>query len=375
MTNSEGPRKPRGTLGTTTFRGKAGVEFNPVTLPRTKEEIERFMIDKFARTLDEATRERFEITGFSQIQRQADLDCRVHSKRGDFTMELTELVPVDIDRGGHDLASPVRSVAMTADKLLERIREKSKSYNERQDPWLLVYFTAWQLSFLDNEITLVQRALVDQPPRLGRIYLLDVTDVARPLLTLIYPMDAEREALVRSADIPYLHSLGQLTANPDGWRMVKTEGSVGLHMLAGADKAHTVEVPYTIKSVIVCDDVRQESNGKAILIGVYDDTMTVSAFPAVLPQLCFRIAVDFKGNRYGQFTVIIHDHSANAPLTSMTQPIGDTNADETTVVIVEVANPKFSQPTTISILFGADREPEEIGHIAVRLAGAKKAGD
>ena len=42
------------------------------------------------------------------------------------------------------------------------------------------------------------------------------------------------------------------------------------------------ERPFTIESAIVCDDIRREDNGKAILIGVYFGDVIVPKAPALL---------------------------------------------------------------------------------------------
>jgi hypothetical protein len=221
--DASGRRKPRGSIGTTTFRGGAGVTFNKVVLPHTKEEIERFMIEAFDLSLDRATRQRFGITGFSYLPGN-DLDCRVQSAHGDFKMELTELVPAGVNQGGHDAAPPIRSVGETADRMLERIRDKSAKYAEPINPWLLIYVTAWQLSYLANEVLLVRRAVLSQPPTLGRIFLLDATDKLRPELTTIYPVGLSEFGGVIGANIPEVRSLGQFTADPRAWRTVSTKG-------------------------------------------------------------------------------------------------------------------------------------------------------
>lgn len=39
----------------------------------------------------------------------------------------------------------------------------------------------------------------------------------------------------------------------------------------------------TVKKVIICDDVRQEHNGKSILIGVHAGDIIVPNFPAIFP--------------------------------------------------------------------------------------------
>lgn len=38
---------------------------------------------------------------------------------------------------------------------------------------------------------------------------------------------------------------------------------------------------------MICEDIRQEANGKRMFIGVYDENITVSAVPMMLPQLFF----------------------------------------------------------------------------------------
>ncbi|HTW64893.1 MAG TPA: hypothetical protein VME17_09775 [Bryobacteraceae bacterium] len=43
----------------------------------------------------------------------------------------------------------------------------------------------------------------------------------------------------------------------------------------------------TNKYTLICDDVRQENNGKSILIGLYMGTITVPHVPFVLPSLSF----------------------------------------------------------------------------------------
>jgi len=47
-----------------------------------------------------------------------------------------------------------------------------------------------------------------------------------------------------------------------------------------------------IRSVILCDDVRQEVTGKEILIGVYNDSMIFPSLPGSLKQLILRISCD-----------------------------------------------------------------------------------
>jgi hypothetical protein len=41
------------------------------------------------------------------------------------------------------------------------------------------------------------------------------------------------------------------------------------------------------KYTIICDEVRQENNGKFIVIGVYNGTITIPQIPFMLPSLTF----------------------------------------------------------------------------------------
>ena len=42
---------------------------------------------------------------------------------------------------------------------------------------------------------------------------------------------------------------------------------------------------------LFCDDIRHETNGKAMYIGVYSSAMLVQQFPITLPKLCIAIKV------------------------------------------------------------------------------------
>lgn len=47
-----------------------------------------------------------------------------------------------------------------------------------------------------------------------------------------------------------------------------------------------------VRYVIVCEDVRQENNGKEILIGVYGDSIRLSRTPTTMRSLAFKIIID-----------------------------------------------------------------------------------
>ena len=57
--------------------------------------------------------------------------------------------------------------------------------------------------------------------------------------------------------------------------------------------------PFDISSVVLCDDARQENNGKHILIGVYIHSVLVSGFPT---NLTLTVWAEIKPKEVGEFS-------------------------------------------------------------------------
>lgn len=57
--------------------------------------------------------------------------------------------------------------------------------------------------------------------------------------------------------------------------------------------------PFDISATVLCDEVRQENNGKHILIGVYLHTVLVEDFPA---NLTLSVWTEIKPKKVGKFT-------------------------------------------------------------------------
>src|SRR4051794_1678383 len=53
------------------------------------------------------------------------------------------------------------------------------------------------------------------------------------------------------------------------------------------------EPSFVIRSLLICDDIRQERNGKEIIIGVYTGAIIFPKLPAKLNRVLFRIDVQF----------------------------------------------------------------------------------
>src|SRR4051794_10219322 len=66
---------------------------------------------------------------------------------------------------------------------------------------------------------------------------------------------------------------------------------------------------FKIRSVILCDDVRQEVSGKEILIGVYNDVLIFGKMPSALTRLVCRVSLDLIPPRQAKANLLIVDPS------------------------------------------------------------------
>jgi hypothetical protein len=60
-------------------------------------------------------------------------------------------------------------------------------------------------------------------------------------------------------------------------------------------------MPITTRYVLVCDEVRQENNGKFLIVGLYTPDMTVPQIPFVLPSLTFFLCLESERPAQYQF--------------------------------------------------------------------------
>ncbi len=219
-------KKPRGHVGSVTVgRDIGGMRYEAVPFPETKEEIERLVIETFNRALDPATREKFGITGFTKIPVENDLDCRVHSMRGDWLMDLVECVPANLSRGGHETAPNAYNCGVMADRMIELIRAKSDKYVALEtSPWLLMYATAWQFMPTNHEFTVVQHALINAPPKLGCVLFLYVFPDGQGGVTTLYPVEPAERQRILEANIPELRAGTTVFADLRKGRMVDRDG-------------------------------------------------------------------------------------------------------------------------------------------------------
>jgi len=68
------------------------------------------------------------------------------------------------------------------------------------------------------------------------------------------------------------------------------------------------------ESLVVCDDIRFESNGKLLFVGVYSDIVQVVKLPLQLRSLGLAIKARALGNGRFTFSVIVTDPQGNSLL-------------------------------------------------------------
>jgi hypothetical protein len=230
-------KKPTGYVGSITIQAEAaGIEHQQVQFPERKLDIERLVITNFDRAIDAATRERFGITRFEQIEDENDLDCIVRSTNGDWRMDLVELVPAKLERGGHNSemgAAAVFNCGETADRMLDLVRAKAKKYaGVNPSPWLVVYATAWQFAPSNHECIVAQHALMDSPPKLGRVTFLWL-GVDHSWTMTLHPLDpAERESVLQR-DIAQLRAGNTVMADLRGAGIVVDAGKGSVRIPVG----------------------------------------------------------------------------------------------------------------------------------------------
>src|SRR5438477_9395917 len=127
---------------------------------------------------------------------------------------------------------------------------------------------------------------------------------------------------------------------------------------------------YKLLSVILCDDIRNEMNGKQTLVGIYDDTILAQSFPLLMAKLCIRISVTIAKRKPKKIRVAV---------SSPHQQVIDIDTAFPSMQLPETGSRTFSVPLVISpfvvaapaefvVKLGFDYPAKKIGQFAVRTA-------
>ncbi len=124
---------------------------------------------------------------------------------------------------------------------------------------------------------------------------------------------------------------------------------------------------YSVKSLLICDDVRVEHNGKEILIGVYASDIILAQPPPVnLPKLVFRIELIASKSQYknGEFSIVA---PRNQVIFQGRGALEIKEPKKISIVSFEVSPVKLPAVGKYAVRFGLDSDIRKIGEFNVRV--------
>jgi hypothetical protein len=124
---------------------------------------------------------------------------------------------------------------------------------------------------------------------------------------------------------------------------------------------------YTVKSVLVCDDVRQEKSNKHILIGVYNGEIIFASGPNKWIPLCIWIELAIAPGHYDEVRMAIRDpHGKDIASTLIDLDVE--RGDIPTILVFRIPVIEFALVGAYSIRFGIGRPPRKIADLVIKKA-------
>jgi hypothetical protein len=129
-----------------------------------------------------------------------------------------------------------------------------------------------------------------------------------------------------------------------------------------------------LRSLVVCDDVRREDNGKELLIGVYAGTIRfLGDCPGKLRQLCFRVECDAQAEKKYEVQFQLYS-PAGITIINTTARI-DVIRRRRAVLALTHLDLVLYEAGIYEIRIGIDaEEPQMVDHLRVVFAEPKRRG-
>jgi hypothetical protein len=121
---------------------------------------------------------------------------------------------------------------------------------------------------------------------------------------------------------------------------------------------------YTIHSIIVCDDVRHESNGKAFLIGVYTGDIIVPAFPVNFLKIIVFLNLTAH-TKLDAFHFYVQGENGTKYI-EVEDAVPKTDAREQNVLVFDVRGVKLEKPQELKVFMGIDEVPKQLYSFSIR---------
>jgi hypothetical protein len=125
-------------------------------------------------------------------------------------------------------------------------------------------------------------------------------------------------------------------------------------------------MPITQKFSLVCDEVRQESNGKFMILGMYTPDMVVASIPYVAPIITFMSWLESDRPGQFQFRMKLAHLESGVTLAEGMGGVGFAKAG-TGLVPVRLLGVPFSSPGPYTFTISFDGQEPLITHFSVLL--------
>lgn len=126
---------------------------------------------------------------------------------------------------------------------------------------------------------------------------------------------------------------------------------------------------YQVTSLLICEEIRFEANGKQMLIGVYNGTILVNSFPTVMPHFSIRIGMKVNKLTFKDAHVRVIDPARRTIINGTSTPKFESIEDEASIS-TSLSPFIFEIPGEYVVQLGMDGPPRKIGSFKVREAKA-----
>ncbi|MCH7865456.1 MAG: hypothetical protein IIC56_09630 [Proteobacteria bacterium] len=180
-------KKPKGEQGPIALSSEK-VEWQKLSLPEYKEELEEFIANAFVRAANSDVK-KHDILTEPKRNKENDFDFDVQTTDGPKYLELMEFAPLEKSKGGFESASGAYRVGDQVDWLIKNIIRKSEHYRSanQQSIYLLIYITHWAFLWSETTVNVLRVRLVRMRHNFERIFLFAAIDEYSGHVELAYP--------------------------------------------------------------------------------------------------------------------------------------------------------------------------------------------
>ncbi len=190
------PLKPTGKTGLVRVSARPDgttAKFESLEWPKTKETIERFVVNAFVR--DATTQNVLPFTiNYVESNPLDHLDFTLRTSAGQKYLELLEVAPLDDGAGAFDRVPSTNAPYDFSRWILSRILRKSMHYGPRlaRGTILVLYITHWSLVPSQAGLALLQYWTAHEPHNFEAIYFCAPVTQDSSIVELVFPTSRDR---------------------------------------------------------------------------------------------------------------------------------------------------------------------------------------